>query len=515
MGCQMVITASTGTNATGLATASSGALATWIYFLTPHDVGDPDIWWHLRNAAIQLHSRTWLHCDLYSSTATGAPWLNHEWLAELPFYLGWHLAGATGLYLVTLLIIEAIFLGLFWLCYRQARSFPVATVATIFASVLATVSFGPRTLLLGWLCLVVELIMLECFASREWLALLLPALFAVWINLHGSWLIGLVLFVIFIISGSCRCNLRCIASSPWTAAQRNKLWAGCLLSVPTLFINPYGWRLVLYPFDMAFRQPLNIASVEEWQPPTLQSGRGLVLLLLLAALFLGQLVWRRRWILCELAFAAIGVYAACRHARFLFLAGILLAPVLGRQLAPLFGPAQTARRRTWLNAAWLAAILLLIVAGTIKGRRPRSADQEKFPLAAPSYLLTFHPQGRVFNEYLWGGYLIYYAPHIPVFIDSRMDIYERSGVLRDYLDIVHLRNSLGLLDRYQVDYVLFEKDTPLVYLLEQTHAWKTDYADNLVILLERRNLRDHLVNPLSGRLDPYSTETTPMGSATK
>jgi hypothetical protein len=73
-----------------------------------------------------------------------------------------------------------------------------------------------------------------------------------------------------------------------------------------------------------------------------------------------------------------------------------------------------------------------------------------------------------------------------------MDIFERAGVLRDYLDIVHLRNSLGLLDRYEVRYVLFEKDTPLVYLLEQTRDWDPAYDDGQTVLLERRQPRTPL-----------------------
>ena len=66
-----------------------------------------------------------------------------------------------------------------------------------------------------------------------------------------------------------------------------------------------------------------------------------------------------------------------------------------------------------------------------------------------------------------------------------MDIFERNGTLRDYLDIIYLDRSLALLDRHQIRYVLFEKDTPLVYLLQQTHAWRTDYEDRQVVLLER------------------------------
>ena len=179
-----------------LTLVANGLLALWVYFLVPRSMDDPDIWWHLRNASVQWHSRTWLRHDLYSSTASGAAWINHEWLAEVPFYLGWRLAGTAGLYAVTLCTIEFILLGVFWLTRLEARSpaqlpapFPthpstsppatspparlpsgglvsISLLTAAVAALLATVSFGPRMLLFGWACLVVELSILQRFHAR-------------------------------------------------------------------------------------------------------------------------------------------------------------------------------------------------------------------------------------------------------------------------------------------------------------------------------------------------------------
>ena len=101
-----------------------------------------------------------------------------------------------------------------------------AFVASSLAVWLATVSFGPRTLLAGWICLVAELLLLELFREgRDWLWCLVP-LFVLWANLHGSWLIG---------HGAVRCLLRCglvegtwgrIEASRWNRAQLRKLIAG-------------------------------------------------------------------------------------------------------------------------------------------------------------------------------------------------------------------------------------------------------------------------------------------------
>jgi hypothetical protein len=464
-------------------------VAIWVYFLVPRPLEDPDIWWHLRDAAAQIQAHAFLHRDAFSFTAAGATWINHEWLAELPFYLGWHLAGATGIYLVTLLTIEAIFLGVFLLAERKSGNLTAALLTTLVACLLATVSFGPRTLLFGWVLLVIELFILEAFPAHPRAIYALPPLFALWVNAHGSWLIGLVVLAVFLLCGVRPLRWGAVQSPGWSPAQSRTLGTVLLLCACALFLNPYGWHLVLYPFDLAFHQKLNIANVAEWQPVNFQTARGLVLLIALGALLLAQLIpapTRRTWTLYELALVSIGTYSAVVHARFLFLAAILIMPVLARQLG-----GHTTQRLLLniprINAAFLVAMLLLVATRTAHSTSVASPQEEQFPVAALPFLKSFQPHGHVFNEFLWGGYLGYQAPQIPVFIDSRVDIFEYNGVLRDYLDTIRLKGSLAVLDKYQIRYVFFEKDTPLVYLLQQTGRWKPDYDDGKVVLLERSN----------------------------
>jgi hypothetical protein len=475
-------------------------IALWIQFLLPHSIRDPDIWWHLRDAGQQLRNHAFLRADTYSFTATHAPWINHEWLAELPFLAGWHIAGTRGMLFVTGITVELIFMGVYWLAYRRSGSWPCATLITMIASLLATVSFGPRTLLFGWICLVVELILLELFEERPRVALGLPPLFLAWINLHGSWLIGIVLLATFFLSGCFGVERGLLHSPRMARAHLRLMGAAIALSVCALFINPYGWHLLAYPFDLAFHQTLNITHVEEWRPLDLQSSRGVIFLASLAALFFTQIITpttnRRTWTTGELAFVAIGTYSAFRHTRFLFLAAIVVMPTIGGHLAHAVhsmrrgvanttkSRALTAWSRAWLNAILLTAMILLSYCAMAYRSRSLRAPSKDFPEAALPFLKSFQPYGPLFNECLWGGYITYNVPHLQVFIDSRFDIFERNGTLKDYLDIIGLRKSVELLDLHHIRYVLFERDTPLVYLLQQTHQWQPLYDDGSTILLE-------------------------------
>jgi hypothetical protein len=117
-----------------------------------------------------------------------------------------------------------------------------------------------------------------------------------------------------------------------------------------------------------------------------------------------------------------------------------------------------------------------------------TSGEKQFPTdSAKEYLRAFHPDGNVFNEYLWGGYLIWNARQIPVFIDSRVDIFEYNGTFKDYLDAVRLKNTLVIFDKYSIKYALLERDTPLVYFLEHAPLWKVDYSDQVLVVLERNH----------------------------
>src|ERR1700733_4422406 len=79
-----------------------------VYFFCSHRslLADPDIWWHLRNAQYLFRQHEFLHKDFYSFTVAGRPWMNPEWLAEVPCYLMWQSAGYRGLFVVAIGMIE-------------------------------------------------------------------------------------------------------------------------------------------------------------------------------------------------------------------------------------------------------------------------------------------------------------------------------------------------------------------------------------------------------------------------
>jgi hypothetical protein len=447
---------------------------------------DPDIWWHMRNAETLLNTHHFITTDTYSFTTRGQRWIDPEWLAEIPYYLGFHLGGERGLFLVMLGAFECIVLGVLLLAFLRSRDFKAAYVATWITVLLAAINFGPRTVLFGWMCFIAEMLILHAFQkNRSYIWLLVP-LFALWINLHGSWMIGLVFFVLYAASGLVEGSWGSISAQKWTPSQMRQLALVGLASATALFANPYGWRLVVYPFDMAFQQKLGVSIGEEWRSVNFHSTNGKIFFAVLAGLSILSLLRRRRWSLQELLFALLAVYSAFSYVRFLFLAGIVLCPIIADQIAALPSLMSGSKRnRPILNAALIALIWSIVFYHFPGNDMLQSGVETAFPSGAFRRLSTFDSQTRVFNAYSYGGYMIWNTRTIPVFIDSRTDIFEHRGVLRDYVSAIDIEDTLGVLDKYRIQYVFFPKEDPVVYLLEHTSEWKLNYDDGNAVILER------------------------------
>jgi len=457
----------------------------WVFIGAGYAVWDADIWWHLRNTEYLFTHLRFPTTDLYSFTAAGHPWLNHEWLAEIPYYLAWRAAGIRGLYALFLSLLIVIHLGIFYWASEQSRNLKGALIVCCFSVFLTKVSFGPRTILFGYIFIILLLLILSRYRATGRAPLwVLPPLFCLWINTHGSWLLGLFLLGVYIATGLVEGSWGRIDAVRWTPQQLRRLLVTAGASVVALFVNPFTYRLVFYPFDLMFRQKLNIAYIDEWASVDFHNARGKIVLILLAAILLGSLLSRHRWKLEEVALGAFALYAGLMHIRFLFLAAILFAPLLAK-LLDFVPPYRPQIDKPPLNALICAGIALILVF-----RFPTRADldgavAQRYPANALNYVKAHGLAGNFFHRYMWGGYMILFHPEVKTFIDGRTDIFEYTGVLKDYLDAEQLKESLRILDRYRIRYVLTSPEMPMSYLLRNNPGWKMIFSDQVAMIFER------------------------------
>ncbi len=442
---------------------------------------DPDIWWHLANAR-HLFAHGFIHVEPYSFTVAGKPWINPEWGAEIPYWLGYSAWGLHGLLIVAILAGELNVLGIYLLARLRTGHMWSSFIAAFIGIPLLFVNFGTRTILWGYLCLILELAILEAWKrGHQRLLWLLPPLFALWINVHSSWAMGAFLFGLFVVLSHISISAGNFYLKRRPMPQLRQLWMVAALSMGALFINPYGWKLVWNPIGYALHLHLSVSVVQEWHSLSLGTLLGRIVTLI-AVLFLFLNGYRqRRWDLFEAFLVVFSIYAAVDHIRFCFLLAILAMPSLAFDLHRIWlGGKNPDQKRPLLNAAFILGFWAFAIARVPSAARVQAAYNRRFPT---NLLVQIQPDWRLMNSMDLGGWLAFH--HKPEFIDTRYDTFDRHGVLKAFLQAMFIDNSLHVLNQYRVDHVLFEKNSSLVYLLLHTGGWKQIGEQNGYVLLAR------------------------------
>lgn len=431
-------------------------------------VVDPDIWWHLANARILMTTHHFIQTDPYSYIVAGQRWLNWEWGAELPYWFSYKAFGLRGIYLVTWLVFAANTLFLYWRGFRLSRNATASLWASALAIVLMTVNSGPRMIAIAYLAMSAELLILEeAEQGKRRLLWLLPALFCLWINLHGTWLIGIVLFGLYIVCGLVPIKLGLFEQRAFTGAERNRLFAVMGASIAALVVNPYGWRLMWEPFDMAFKQQASISYIGEWQPLNLSMGEGKAAVVAIVLMVLANAFRSRKWKLYELAVVFLAWYAAFAHLRFLFFAAVVTTPMLARDFGRAFSGESDEKTIPAMNALMVAGAIGVVLFVFPSEAALKKVQGMMFPMET---IRAVQPTWRTLNWDYIGGMMDLEGK--PCGFDTRLDVFEHAGVLPAYLAVIKGAYLFEFVDKYRIDHAIVQESSPIAYLLKHAPDWR-------------------------------------------
>lgn len=450
---------------------------------------DPDVWWHIRTGQNILATHHWPTTDPYSFTVSGAPWMAYEWLGDAFLGAVAKYGGLQGLLALLIVLSSVIILALYYFAALRSGSSKVGFVSSLLLCSIAFASFTLRPQMFGYLFLILTLIALEHFRQgRERGIWFLPLLFLVWVNTHGSWLIGLGLIITYLACGLKEFSLGSIEAASWTNRQRRRLELVLLLCLPAIPITPYGPHLAAYPFTVASSLPVNVGNVLEWQSMPFNLVGGKIFLAAVLAFFLLQMVVRSKFHLAEILLFFGGTAMACLHLRFVILFVPFFAPVFAVLLARWVPPYERSKDQFVLNGVIIAMVVACLIRYFPSQLETQGIVAREFPARAVSYLKQHPVAGPMYNTYGFGGYLIWALPEKKVFIDGRGDLYELGGAFGDYLEIAHLRPAAFLLLKaYGIQSCLLERSEPLATVLAAMPEWQTAYSDEGSVLYVRRN----------------------------
>jgi hypothetical protein len=341
--------------------------------------------------------------------------------------------------------------------------------------------------LIGYLLLIVELLLSRLGRTRNprWF-LWLPILFAVWVNCHGSFFLGLVVAGISLFSSFFNFRWGSLVSPGWDPRCRRMLALALILSAAALLLNPIGIRPIFYPIDTMLHQPVNLSSVAEWRATDLTDARGVALLAVLLCSFLLVVVRRSELYWDELLLLALGTWLGVSHLRTLFVFGILAAPILTRELSTSWEGYNVEEDRIWPNAVLIGVSVLAVFLAFPSRQNLEKQVEDGSPQKAVEFIKANHLSGPMLNDYGFGGYLIWAAPEYPVSMDGRADLYEWSGFLSEFESWANLQGDPNaLLQKYRVNFCLLERQSPMVRILPLLHEWKIVYSDNKAVILVR------------------------------
>ncbi|HTW45117.1 MAG TPA: hypothetical protein VMD58_06185 [Acidobacteriaceae bacterium] len=469
--------------------AIAGALSVLAVLTVRDRFDDPDMWWHLRTGQVIWNGHHIPTTDLFSYTTHHHAWVPHEWLSQVLIYGAYRLGGYTGLMVWLCVFASALAIAGYLLCSQYSGNAKVGFLGGALVWFFSTMVLAVRPQVIGYLLLEVELLLLCLGRKRNprWFYGL-PVLFAVWVNCHASFFFGLIVLGVIVGCAFLDYEIGSLAAEQWTAAERKSLVIAACASCAAVFVNPVGWRQVLYPVNTLFHQHIVVTMVDEWKPLPLNDPRGIALLAILA--FIGLYVIAQREALIyvhEVVLLAMGTWLGLSHKRLVIVFGILAAMVVTRLLAKSWKGYDAEHDRPAANAVLLALAVVVVLAAFPSRKNLMMQVEQKSPVKAVDYVKAHHLAGNMMNSFTNGGYLIWALPEHPVFVDGRADVYEWTGVLPQVAEWATAEsNPNTLLNEYDVSFCLLERGTQIANEMALLPDWKQVYQDDQSVIFVRQ-----------------------------
>lgn len=468
---------------------------------------DSDMWWHLRAGKYTLETGKPLLSDLFSFSRQGDVWINHSWLGEVILYWFYKNAGFWGLGLVVALTATAT-MAILYRIIRGSAIFKAWFV--ILAAIISSFVWSPRPQIFSQLMFTILLGIVLKYRNQSdnrvigWVF----ALFVLWSNLHGGYGLG-ILLLIFLFAGEFFQTFFLNSHQSQEDLQKlKKFFIWILMAGAGVVINPNGLNTLIIPFKTVRVQVLQ-TLIDEWASPDFhQLSMQPFVLLLFLVLFSFALTKKRPSgfeLFGFLGFAYLALVAKRNFAPFAVFSALVVANHLPEILTEIgdnlkqlwvdrFGkknirqstPPPSFRRA--VNFMFVGVLGLTAVLKWFYVTHPtivNAYESQFFPQRAVAYLREKGiPPGNMLNSYGWGGYLIWYLPETPVFVDGRTDLFG-DEILTEWLKIVNADDHWEeLVEKWELNWFLIEPQLPVVQRLIE-NGWREYYRDEVSVVIIR------------------------------
>ena len=471
------------------------------FYFFSFTTADPDLWGHVKFGKDLWTSNAFHLFDIYSYTAYGREWINHEWLSEMLMYLAYNIAGSPGLLFGKLLIGLIIVYILSLISFHRTSHPLIYGPVFVLAVFVMSPGFMIRPQVLTFLFTSLFLFIFHLyFEKKKNFLFLLPLIMILWANCHGGFLIGLGMFPIVVVSEIISCRLR----------RKDMRYLGSLifwflLTEVCALLNLYGYHLFIFLYKV-LSTPRNIW---EWQPVNLFD-LSYLRFKLLALLFICTLFFRknerRYW---EIGIIMLALLYAFKHQRHTPIFAIVAAPYLTEYLTIESQKINLYDKIKSLPSYLILNIFLFVLIGYqlfftsskyIGDRFNIIVDPLKYPVYATHFLKENEVKGNILLPFEWGEYAIWKLyPDCKVSIDGRFRTVYPQEIIDDHFGISDDESRWKqLLDKYPTDIVMARRNLFSQRLISAQREWIYIYSDRIsIIFVKNKDSQKDIIEKLT------------------
>jgi len=455
-----------------------------------HSVTDADIWWHLRTGQWIITNGTVPETDPFSAHGQGRPWVAYSWLFELLVVGAYSWLGLFGIVLLRVILVLGVAVTMHRFVTKREPRFLVATALTaaVFIVLCPLLSERPWLLTIFFCTLTLDAILDLRRGAGTWAGWLLPVCFALWANLHIQFVYGL-----FLLGLACAAPLidhlaggrqRIGSPGPFSWRAWWKFPALAAACAAATLLNPYHVRLYGVVVEYATQtgafglvselRPLEFGSFWSWCVLALAGTSTFVLarrrtissfelIFLVAAVVLSFRVQREAW---YLALAALAILAQPPR-------GV----VPERDCFPM-----TRRRIAIVGTGILALAVILCWKRDLTGQHLQEEVASHFPVEAAGFVEEHGYGGPLYNDFNWGGYLIWRLPQLPVAMDGRTNLHGDERIRQSVATWAGLPGWNTSPELAGAGLVIADVNMPLAELLRLDCRFQQVYKDSAAVV---------------------------------
>jgi hypothetical protein len=454
---------------------------------------DYDSWWHLRAGQWIVEHRAVTTTDPFSAYGQDKAWVAYSWLFEVVIYYLYQVFGLCGFLVFRAVMSLAVTAALHRFVAKREPRFLYAVGMTGLATLAMALLFKERPWLFTILFSIFTLeAILDLRDGRHGLLFwLLPLLFALWANLHIQFVYGLILLglacVVPILDHWRQCEpdhdgAGRLWSTKWW--QLVGLTVACFLAT---FATPYHAQLYQVIFEYA-TQPGPYLFIVELKALEFRHIPDWVMLAFAgcATYYVG----RSQQGYFDLVLLAITAFLAFRMRRDLWFVILTALYILSTRPRDAVLPQEvfhwTGRRIAAICGGLLAMICLTIAVRHISNANLEREAAKLFPIDAAKFVAEHDYPGPLYNDFNWGGYLIWALPQYPVALDGRTNLHGDERILRFGRIWAGSPTWADDPDLKEAGVIIAGADMPLTALLLLDERFERVYQDDVALVFVRK-----------------------------